>query len=440
MPSTRRRFLLGAAAIAGVAGCNERSPRAQEGTVTPVEVPRTDHEYVREAVAIDAPTLPPATRVSEAHWSAAVGHVESLQDSIREQVDSVDGSAEKYTHQRPPERVLEEADDRLEEAREAGPSESGLDTLHRVVNDLARADGFLRAEHGSLDADALRDEVEAERARADALVDSIEYRIADPIEDVLPTAVAAERTLDAADGLRNVDRFLDAADADEETRPERLATVYRYLEGHRRRRDDAERYLETATDPNAPSLRSAIDAELDALEEELARVAGRFPEGDRESLDDESVRDYFEGIRRSVGRRTGRFHARISEHRRDGRRLLGLFEAVRLLVEYGSIEAAIDRTVPLLDEPEFPASRLVAEKRRTVESIERVADGTPVQRHLAGRAPQLLESADRFSGAEEADTRSVAQMHLLYVGAARWAERGLERGDALSESLQAQQS
>lgn len=109
-------------------------------------------------------------------------------------------------------------------------------------------------------------------------------------------------------------------------------------------------------------------------------------------------------------------------------------------MEYGSIEAAIDRTAPLLDEPEFPTSRLVAEKRRAVESIERVADGTTVQRHLAGRAPQLLESADRFSGAEETDTRGVAQMHLLYVGAAQWSERGLERGDALSESLQAQQS
>lgn len=311
MPSTRRRFLLGAAATAGIAGCNERSPRAGEGTVTPVEVPRTDHEYVREALAIDAPTLPLATRVSEVHWSAAVGHVESLQDSIREQIDTVDGPVENYTHQRQPERVLEEADDRLGDARRAGPSESGLDTLHRVVNDLARADGFLRAEFGSLDADALRAEVEAERERTDAVVESIEYRIANPIEDALPTAVAAERTLDAADSLRNADRVLDDADADEETRPERLATVYRYLERHRRRRDDAERYLETATDENAPSLRSAIDAGLDALEEELAGVADRFPEGNREALDDESVRDYFDGIRRSVGRRTGRFHARI---------------------------------------------------------------------------------------------------------------------------------
>lgn len=440
MPSTRRRFLLGTAALAGVAGCNDRSPRAQQGTVTPVEVPRTDPEYVREAMGIDAPAVPEAVHVSDAHWSAAVAHVESLQESIREQLDSIDGPSEEYTHHRSPDQVLEEAEDRLSDAEETGPSESGLATLYRTVNDLARADGFLRAELGSLDADALRSEVEAERERTEALVDSIEYRIADPVEDTLPTAFAAERTLERANGLRNADRFLDDADADEETRPDRLASIYRHLEGHRRRRDDAERYLETVADPNAPSLRSAIDARLDGLRDELAEVAERFPEGEGRGSDDGDVESYFEGIRRNVGRRTGEFHAALSERREDGRRLHGLLEGHRLLVEYESISAAVDETTPLLDGREFPASRLVGEKRRAVESIDRVAEGSALQRHLASRAPRLLDSADRFPRDDQIDTRELAQMHLLYVGAAEWAERGRERGDALSESLQAQQS
>lgn len=443
MPSTRRRFLLGAAALSGVAGCNERSPRASQETVTPVEVPRTDREIVREAMAIDAPSIPSAIRVSDAHWAAAVDHVETLRDSVEELLESVDGSSGERGRNRPQDEVLERADDRLESARETGRSEEALDLVRRVVRDLARADGYLRAERGTLDADALRSEVEAEREATDGLLDGVEYRIARPVDEVLPTAFAAERALEAADGLQHVDDFLDDerdSDGDAQRRADQLASVYRSLEVHRRRRDDAERYLETATDPDARSLRPAIDAELDDLEGELAAIAERFPDEERGYREDETVADYFEEIRSNVGRRTGRFRSQLPEYREDGRRLHGLFRAHRLVVEYESVTAAVDRTEPLLDGPEFPTSRLVTEKRRAVESVERVADGTPLQRHLARRAARMMASADRFSRTDDPDTRGLAQIHLMYAGAAEWAELALERGGALSESLQAQQS
>lgn len=443
MPSTRRRFLLGAAALAGVAGCNERSARASRETVTPVEVPRTDQEIVREAMEIDAPSVPSAIRVSDAHWAAAVDHVETLRDSVEELLESTDGSSGERDRNRLQDDVLERADDRLESARETGPSEEGVHLLRRIVRDLARADGYLRAERGTLDATALRSAVEAEREATDALLDGFEYRIARPVEEVLPTAFAAERALEMADSLDHVDDFLDderGSDGDAQRRVDQLASVYRSLEVHRRRRDEAERYIETATDPDERSLRPAIDAELDDLADELATVAEQFPDEERSAREEETVAAYFEEIRSNVGRRTGRFRSQLSEHRENGRRLHGLFRAQQLLVEYESVTAAIDRTKPLLDGPEFPTSRLLTEKRRAVESVERVADGTPLQRYLARRAARMLESADRFSRGDGLDTRALARMHLMYAGAAGWAELALDRGDALTESLQAQQS
>ena len=443
MPSTRRRFLLGAAALAGVAGCNERSARAGRETVTPVDVPRTDQEIVREATAIDAPSIPSAIRVSDAHLAAAVDHVETLRASVEELLESTDGPSGEGSRNRPQEDVLERADERLESARETGPSEEAIHLVQRVVRDLARADGYLRAEQGTLDADSLRSDVEAEREATDALLDGFEYRIARPVDEVLPTAFAAERALEMADSLEHVDDFLDDerdSDGDAQRRVDQLASIYRSLEVHRRRRDDAERYLETATDPDARSLRPAIDAELDDLADELAAIAERFPDEERSAREEETVADYFEDIRSNVGRRTGRFRSELSAHRENGRRLNGLFSALRLLVEYESVTAAIDRTEPLLDGPEFPTSRLVTEKRRAVESVERVADGTPLQRYLARRATRMLESADRYSRDDGLNTRGLARMHLMYAGAAEWAELALERGDALSESLQAQQS
>lgn len=441
MPSTRRRFLAGATVLAAsVAGCNEESQRSVGGTVTPVTVPRTDEEILREATAIDAPSVPSPVVVTDAHHAAAVEHAETLRDSITERLESVDGSVDDGHVGRSPEAVLEDAEDQLEAARGASPSEEALETLRRAVEDLARADGLLGVELGDVDADSLRAGIETERATTDALFDRVDYRIARPVADSLPTAYAAERTLDGVRDLRNAERDLEEAEADEEPRPRVLATVYRNLEGRRRRRDDAERYLEAATDPDAPSLRPAIQLELDELEEELAAVADGVSDRERESTDGEAAADEIRSIRWNVGERTARYRSELSNYREDGRRLRGLFGAVRQKVEFESIDAAVERTVPLLREREFPTGRLLEEKRGAVEALERAAGGSPVQRQFAANARQLLSAADRYGQSDSTDARQAAQIHLQYVGAAEWADRGLSRGDSLSSSLQAQQS
>lgn len=461
MPSTRRRFLAGVTALsATLSGCNEGSDRTVEETVTPVDVPRTDEEVLQGLLEIESPDVESSVLVTGPHLDAAVGHVERLRDSVEDRRHAYEEADVEQDHvDRTPEAALEHAADRIEEARDAGPSEDALRTLRQVVGELARVDGRLRFLTGELDVDVLRTSIEAERERTAAVVRSVDYRIARPVEDHLPTAATAELTLEEQGRLEEAERMLEDAAGrrdrrrtDEETTedrepaddadgypPELLSYVYRQVESHRRHRDDAERYLETATDPDAPSLGAAIDDEFDAIASELARVAdGAAGEG-RPTAGGSTAAE-LQSIRRNVADRTAGFRSRLVRYRENGRRLNGLLEGYRRLLEYHAISAAVEQTLPLLDEREFPTERLPEEKRRGVEALERVADGSALQRHFGRRVTGLLESADRYAERDAVGEPELAQGHLLLVGGAEWAERALQRGEALSKSLQAQQS
>ena len=467
MPSTRRRFLAGVTALsAALAGCNEGSTRAVEETATPVAVPRTDREVLSELAAIETPDVRTAVLVSEPHLAAAVDHVERLRDAVAERRHvPEDADDERISTHRRPEEVLERAEDRLAEARETGPSEDALSTLRRAVRELARVDGLVRVVAGDVDVDSLRASIEAEREATAAVRDRVDYRVARPVADHLPTAAAAERTLESLEDVARAENLLEEAvndarrhgdgretddeggnaeaDRDEEPtepHPDLLASVHERLELHRRRREDAERYLETATDPDAPSLRSAITAELDALESDLAAIADRAPEESDGYGGDGSNADDIRSIRPSVAQRSAGFYDELSAHREDGRRLHALFRAARRVIEFRAIDVAVERTVPVVRQREFPADRLPEQKRRTVDALGRLADGSPLQRQFGETAADVVRSADRFSEQDNVDERGLAQCHLLLVAGAEWAERALERGEALSESLQAQQS
>lgn len=460
MPSTRRRFLTGVTALsAALAGCNEGATRAVEETATPVPVPRTDREVLAELADVKAPDVPSPVVVTDAHFAAAVEHVERLRASIearRDALDEVDD--ERLRPHRPPEDALQRAADHLADARESGPSTDALSAVERVVGDLARLDGLLRVAADDVDVESLRAALEEERTATARARAGVDYRIARPVADGLPTAVVGERTLNDLDALDDAERMLDDAERggsddsgtevelvseDGEARrphPELLATVYQRIERQRRRRDDAERYLETATDPDAPSLGGPIADELDAVDSELAALADRFGGDDDPPRRDESVAGRLRSIRTSVGSRSAELHASLDERRQDGQRLYALSDAVTRLLEFDAIDVAVSETLPLAQEREFPTERLPGEKRRAVDALDRIAGGSPLQRHLGARAHDILRSADRYAAREDVAQRDLVMCHFTLVAAAEWAERAIERGEGLSESLRAQQS
>lgn len=440
MPSSRRRFLAGVAALAGTAaGCNDRSSPSIEGTVTPVEVPRTDAEVLREAAAIEAPSIPSPVIVTEAHHEAAISHVEALRSSLADRLEEVDASdvdLDVSTRQ-----AVERADDRLEAARTAGPSRNALETLRGTAGDLGRAEGVLRLATDDVAVEDVRAAVESERTAMDDLRGRVDYRIARPIVRYVPTVAAAERALDPQGDLRDAERRLeDVPENDPESASVRLASVFGRLERHRRLRDDAERFLETATADDVPSVRPAIDAEIDGIESELGAIADDHGERDREASESPSAVERLRLVRANVTGTVARFHADFSTYREDGRRLDGLLTGQERIIEYESIDAGVERTLPHLQSGEFPTERIVAEKRRAVEELERATNGTALQRRLVSRAPQLLRYSAQFDRQEEPDARQLAMAHLTVTGAAAWTERALSRGAAVSDSLQAQQS
>lgn len=471
MPSTRRRFLAGVTGLsAALAGCNDGTSGAVEETVTPVAVPRTDREVLSELADIETPEVRAPVVVTEAHLAAAIDHVERLRDSVEERRGVLeDAEDDRVRLHRSPDETLRRAGDRISAARETGPSEDALSTLRGAVRELARVDGLARIVAGDADVDSLRAAIESEHEATAAVRDRVDYRIARPVAEYLPTAAAAERRLEDLDQLDRAEGMLEEAvgdarrddgghptetedgdgEVDGETprpagpegpHPDLLASVHERLELHRRSRDDAKRYLATATESDAPSLRWAIDDELDGLESDLTAIADRAPEDVDRPDGEESNPERLRGIRVSVARRTAEFHSGLSEFREDGRRLHALFEGTRQVIEFRAIDVAVERTLPLARQREFPTERLPEAKRNSVDAVERLADGSTLQRHFGQRAAGLVRSTDRYADSERVDKRRLVQCHLLLVAGGEWAERALERGEGLSESLQAQQS
>ena len=441
MPSTRRRFLAVAAGLAATtAGCNDDTARSARETVTPVDVPRTDEEVLREAAAIDVPTLPPPVVVSDAHHAAAVDQVESIRDAFRERLAAADDPVEVEAvvgTPDTPEAVLEAVEERLATAREAGPTPAALEGLRRALRVVASAHGYLLAETGDVDVEALREAIEAEEAAAGGLRERFDYRIASPGAS-LPTMYAAERALA---------RLADARHArprpgrpEDGPAPGQVGSMYHRLELARRRRDDVARYLETATDPDAAPRRAVLGAALAAVREELAAVADRYGPDGAERPDGGTVADDLRAIRWSVAGRCERYLSEEPADPRDGDRVRVLLEGLDRLLEFRSLDAAVERTVERLDAREFPTGRILEEKRRAVEGLERAVGAPALGRRLARTAPQLLGAADRLHERDAVDVETLARAHLYCAGAAEWVDLGLEHGDELARLWQAQQS
>lgn len=447
MPSTRRRFLSGAAAgVALLAGCNDRASDGNRGTVTPVDVPMTDSQLLEQAASIEYPSLPPAVVVTDTHFEDAIGHVESLVDELEHELDEADEVDFSDLRRPAPGRssrsggthVVQETRDRLDSIRERAPSLEPLSDVERALRDVSHLLGFVRAETGEITLDEIERTVDDERESARELRADIGYRLASPVAATLPTLQAAEEKLDSTPEQKHA---LETGDGDEtvDSASRRVADLRRVLARHRRRRRDAERFLETATEPGARSFRTSVDRELEAVQDELESLPDRFqtPEGRR---DQGTLVEELRGNRRHVGRRSSAWLQAYETYRTDGRRVLGLLRGYRILVEADAVDAAVMRTTERLDGRTFPAETVPDEKRRAVERIESLVDGPAVQRALAERAVSILDFGRHQRGDDGVTVETVARTFFLYAVAAEWAASSAERGRTLVESLRSDQS
>lgn len=438
-PSTRRRFLTGTAgAFAVLAGCNEQSAPSERGTVTPVDVPRTDAELLEEAAAIDSPAVSSAVIVSEAHYEAAIDHVLSVRRAAEAALadSDIDPESPDTVPYGTPESILENVDQRLEDVRSVGPTRRALRIAMSTLRQASRLLGVLRAESGTTDRESVLRELEAEREAIAALGSAFEYRIATPIEDYLPTLGAAEETLREAEENRSFAARLE--DDDREFRPTDFGEIRNRIERLRRQRDDAERFLSTATDENNPSIRGRIDIALAELEADVRPIAEEYGAGAGERGDDlgQTVEGRIRSVRRSVGARSRRWTEEFDEYRRDGHRVRGLLEVTEWLLLFEAVDAAVDRTLDRLGPDDFPTESVVTEKRRAVEALEPIADGTALQRRFAERPLGLLRSADTRSERGIGNTEEVAFVHLLYVSAKECAGLATKRAETIAETLE----
>lgn len=464
MPSTRRRFLTAGAVGVGVAvgGCADApTEREIQETLTPVEVPRSDAEHLREAAEIETPSIPPVVVVTDDHLAAAARQVESVVESVHDLV------SETEFEERPPgvpaadevDRRLTEASADLDDVRagEYGTAVEALESLRNILGRLAEMRGALEAADGMEDAEVegLWRAVHRQRDAEAAVSDRVEYRVAAPVAERLPTLHAAESMLRGGGPARrgrvvggrhgdldSAENVLELVEGQEEVReePRAVGEVRRHLALHRRRVNDADRWLEWATDPEAASCRAAVE---DALTEVVGRaedIAATYEVDDRP--DGETVHDHILEIRYMVGSRGSRLADRARSARAESRPLLGLLDLLEWQVEFESVDLAVEATTERLDRPEFPTGDLVDEKRRAADRLESLADAPATARHLASRADGIVRNGRVIPRAADSDVDVdvVANAYLRYAVVAEWADRAVERGDELSARLRAEQS
>lgn len=438
MSSSRRRFLVGLTGVfAGIAGCNERSSREIEETVTPVDVPRTKEELLREAASIETPSVPSPKVVSKAHHQTAIEHLKRLHGALTDRLGARDEPPDFEEYFGLPdeaETVVENVEERLAAAREMGPSREAVNTARRGIEEAAIAVGYLRTEAGDLDAATLRDGLDEEQAAIETLRDTLEYRLAAPIEASLPAAFVAEETLQRLDDPQRVsERIEDAESYEKRRRRHNLASVYSRLERLRRRRDDVSWYLRKATNVEAPPRRGRIDAERDAIREELATFVERAST-ETETRGETAVGN-IRRIRSNAVERCKRTLEDLPESSEDGRRIRGLLEATRRAIEYEAIDAAATTTLEALDGESFPEETLPDEKRRAVQNLQRAAEAAPLQRQLTATAVRILSSAERVRDDESVEQRRLVRTYFIYNVAREWVDLAFERGDALADTL-----
>ncbi|MFQ3320735.1 MAG: hypothetical protein ACI8UR_000340 [Natronomonas sp.] len=450
MPSTRRRFLTGTAAVAALlAGCNETDSSGSTGTVTPVDVPRTDRQILREASEISYPDVSKSVIVSDTHQRAAIRHVESvierLETVLAENDVDFSGFERRGASRDPTDNTedvrtrIKDANERIETAREDDPSSESLRSLERALRTTSVLLGFVLAETGQTELADVEATLEAERAAVADIKDGLEYRIAQPVEEHLPTLYAAETKLSRSDQLQFVADTVDDADPKNDQYATEIGQVRRSIELHRRRRDDAKRFIDTATDADAPPLRDAIDRNVVALRESLEPIASEYRDWDGGSEND-SIASDLRRSRASVGRRTSRWLSNMERHRTDGSRVLGLRDGLEQRIEFAAIDAAVSRSLARLDGREFLAEAVINEKQRAVAAVEGVAGGSAFLRDVGRRSTSVLDIADRNRRPDGVAVDVVARTYFLYAVAAEWATRADEQCSDLLASLQAKQS
>lgn len=443
MVPTRRGVLTATAAtVAALAGCNEGTDPSGEGTVTPADVPLTDAELLAKAASIEGPTLPSAVVVTEDHLAAAIGQAESTLTAVEARLDELEELHEEdASHHTGPfpgdaDEMITRAEDQLARARDAEPSVEALDHARRAVWRIAPLYGYVRAKVGEVGPERLRADVAAERERLSTVRERYRYRVREPLEEYLPTLYAAEGALVGGRGVERAAELAAEADADADRYPTLAADVQIRIERNRRRCDDAARFLETATDPGAPSIADAIEAEYAAARSELGRISREYPESGSRP-DDSTLRGTIRSFRHRTADRCREIRFRSGQEFEDGWLVHPLVGAIRARIAFDATDEAVAKTLDRLEAGEFPAEEVLAEKERAVANLETAAEGDALQRHLAVDVPRL-EMADRRAGEEleDGDLETITHVHVTYAAVAASAELAVERGTRLSSSLQ----
>jgi len=428
MRTSRRRFVatVGAALLAGCSSSDE--PERTE-TVTPVDVPRSDSEVLEAVESVPVPSIPPAPIVSTAHRGSVVSHVEDRIEKAEAALAAADDVALADIERLDTREASFDAYRSTLRAYEADPDRRRFRRLARTFGDVATIMGHVRTATGDLDADVIRTAFEAARDAAVELADGLEYRLAAPVVERYPTAVAGEEVLDRAEDVRLAAEREVAELA--EPNPTEAAAVWRSVESLRLETTNAAGYLQTGLDPAAPSRTVTVGTlagdHLEALEalEVPRRANGQaLPPRIRTALS--SARS----------RRSELLAAADPTDPERARRLELLLEAARVRGQLEAFDAAAEATFPLLDaEAGVPAERLMPAKRAAVSRLERLAGAAPLPRSLGEIAEPLVTYGDRLKGGQGTDP--VATTYFMYVAAQAVVDLSLDRGDRLAAALEA---
>ncbi|PSQ41671.1 hypothetical protein BRD07_04945 [Halobacteriales archaeon QS_9_68_42] len=408
MQFTRRRLLCVAGA-ALAAGCSESEEPTRDGTVTPVEVPRSPEGALSEAVDVPVPTVPTGVLLGDDHRRQVIEHLEELRDRSEADLADADGiDPNDIPRELGGPGRIESAGERIESLAESSDPER-FRRVDRKFRSLGRVAGYARARSGGLDVDRLREALESEQSATDALVDGVEYRIAPPVARHLPTVEAAEQALGHAENrLSAAERAVEAAaEAEDSDRSTHVGTAWGRIEQARIARTNAAGFLGTATDPAAPSRRESADRQrTERMRTVLSSVLSRASE----------------------------VHERPVDEAGGSERVGELLTAVRVRNEAHAFVGAAESTLERLDGDSFPPGAVVEEKRRAVNSVSRLAETAPLKRELGGLAEDIIEYGDRLAAGSE-ETNALTGAHFVYVGARRFVERSLASGERLSAAL-----
>ncbi|PSP66264.1 hypothetical protein BRC85_10895 [Halobacteriales archaeon QS_1_69_70] len=425
-PTSRRRFVA-AAGAALLSGCSGTDEPDRTATVTPVEVPRSAGDVLSAVESVPVPSVPPAPVVSAAHRRAVVGHVDERIRAAEAALAAADGVALADVES------LEDSAAPFEACRShlrdygTEPTRQRFRRVARAFDDVAAVVGYARAASGDLDAEALRGAVDAARTGLSELDDALEYRLASPAVELLPTAAAGEAVLERAGETRQAARRA-AAELAEPTPPE-AADVWRSVESLRLETTNAAGYIGTAFDPTAPPRDGVISERTGRHIEALASLeAPRRPNG---RAPPSRVRTVLSSVR---SRRSAVLAAADPTDPETARRLELLLDAVRIRGQLEAFDAAAAATFARLDaEEDFPTERLVPEKRAAVDRVRALAEAAPLPRHLGRLAEDMVTYGDRLE--PDRGTDPVATAHFMYVAAGAYVDRSLERGQRLAAAL-----